>query len=838
MRTLLTNRREFLLQAGGCGALAGLFVTLSGSESAGQSPKDVKPRVVVYMADKFSIEGFVKREKAEVEVDQYNGTPVTIPQGFFLVDDGPRRITFDTTLVDRVDPIKAYTEERIEHKKHYPTAGTSEGTDLPSLMEIGKTSPFDRNWTRTMQFSGKDKMGKNGTWEVTQHVGMLTPYSLRIDTTKYFNFSSAYLTREFSGEEILALLGAHPNYADDKALPSAERVKRAFKVAEFLAQAGFFDQAEQVLQFALKEFPKDKEAIEQRQRVVGEIHAREAWEETKRMALIGGQQQRVLKRIEMVPQKYASEDMLAKMRDLKSDYTAAESQVKQATKFLNRLHDEVVHPDRAIFRDGAEQIGGELCVDNVNRLETFLGQAAQYERLTKDCKKPELGPTELVSLAMSSWLLGSAAGETKPETAMRLWKTRQLILQYEKTDDMNLRQRMVEEATRAGEETKLVEEAAQIISSLPPTEPGEIDMKTQHVKAGKKTEYELQLPPEYRHGRHYPVLIVLHDSGETAHAMLTRWRNAAADNGYILAAPEWESSNSGYTYSEREHETVLDTIRDLRRRYHIDSDRVFLFGLRDGGLMALDVGMSHPDLFAGVSTMGAGPEKYSEVYWHNAQYLPLYIVNGDRVGTVLDKTHKLFENFVGKHFPSLWVQYKGRGAEWFGGEVPMIFEWMRVKRRAFPLTQVGRSGDSGLGTEFNTERSTDNSFYWLTTDEVQRTCWNGTGANFRIGATPAQLAATIYPDANEIRVMKAVGVSQVSVWLGRNLRGESMIDFTKPVSFRVNDEQVLNKKMVKLSLAVLLEDQYRRGDRQRVYMAKLDWPKARKEVRSLRRLRW
>jgi hypothetical protein len=68
----------------------------------------------------------------------------------------------------------------------------------------------------------------------------------------------------------------------------------------------------------------------------------------------------------------------------------------------------------------------------------------------------------------------------------------------------------------------------------------------------------------------------------------------------------------------------------------------------------------------------------------------------------------------------------------------------------------------------------------------------------------------------------------VSVWLGRNLRGDSMIDFAKPVSMRVNDAIVLNKKMVKPSLAVMLEDLYQRGDRQRVYLAKLDWSKSRK----------
>ena len=45
---------------------------------------------------------------------------------------------------------------------------------------------------------------------------------------------------------------------------------------------------------------------------------------------------------------------------------------------------------------------------------------------------------------------------------------------------------------------------------------------------------------------------------------------------------------------------VIDTLRDLRRRFQVDSDRVFLFGWEQGADAALDIGMSHPDQFAGV----------------------------------------------------------------------------------------------------------------------------------------------------------------------------------------------------------------------------------------------
>ena len=45
--------------------------------------------------------------------------------------------------------------------------------------------------------------------------------------------------------------------------------------------------------------------------------------------------------------------------------------------------------------------------------------------------------------------------------------------------------------------------------------------------ASSAVKYLLQLPPEYRHGRNYPVLIVLHQSGEEPEDMLKRWSEAA-----------------------------------------------------------------------------------------------------------------------------------------------------------------------------------------------------------------------------------------------------------------------------------------------------------------------
>src|SRR5262249_28261271 len=154
----------------------------------------------------------------------------------------------------------------------------------------------------------------------------------------------------------------------------------------------------------------------------------------------------------------------------------------------------------------------------------------------------------------------------------------------------------------------------------PDVKPVEVELRAGDPRRGPL--YLLRVPPEYSHNRHYPVLLALPPYGEATADSMRRYEGVCAENGYILVVPRWEDkSSTGYAFSEREHQVVLDVLRDVRRRFQVDSDRVFLTGAGfGGGDMAFDVGLSHPDLFAGVLPMSAGPSYFSEAYWRSAQY--------------------------------------------------------------------------------------------------------------------------------------------------------------------------------------------------------------------------
>src|SRR5262249_11323338 len=185
-----------------------------------------------------------------------------------------------------------------------------------------------------------------------------------------------------------------------------------------------------------------------------------------------------------------------------------------------------------------------------------------------------------------------------------------------------------------------------------------------------------------------------------------------------------------------------------------------------------DVGLSHPDLFAGVIPMSAQPGPMPYRYRRNAQYLPVYAVAGDCAGDPRkDFNRDFFQDWIPSGFPMIFVVYKGRGLEWFSGELPNIFDWMGRKERANPIAELGRPAAGGpVGDEFQTMRTTDNHFYWLSTEAVGERHLNEGGARYNPGILAALLQGNI-GKGNHINV-RVSGVKQVSLWLLRDRRGQ------------------------------------------------------------------
>jgi pimeloyl-ACP methyl ester carboxylesterase len=771
---------------------------------------------LIFLKDGTILQGKLSQEM-KLDFDPVTHEPFRLASGFFLIDDGPRRNYFCQTQVDKViKREEGSADVRFEYSKGFVVPPRS----VPPIHQVVHVDPWDDKWERKIKINSS---GHEAT--ARQRLSLLTPQFASMDSLTY-SWKDYYLTRELGPDLVKALLASNPKFADDPKLKEDERLQRRFRECDFYAQAGWFDFAEAGLTKLAKDFPSRKEQIDAAREALRKSSSRERFELIKRLH-VAGQYKAVKSALDTFKEDEAADVTAADFRTFRAAFEESATKYNDTLRMLDAVAREMKDAPEGLA-SALAGIRSEMHPERAARLEAFLGQALQAERQRQRNVTPQFSAPELAALAVTGFLLGGPSSETKPETALRLWHSRKLVLDYLRSDDAGIREKLLKDYAAHKNEYSGIDEICQLIPQLPPEAP-EPDTKSleMELKAGdtrRSPLYLVKLPPEYSHNRPYPVLVALPAYGEPAQDTVRRHDAACAENGYVLVVPRWEQKTGsvGYNFSEREHQIVLDVLRDVRRRFQVDSDRVFLTGTgAGGGDMAFDFGLSHPDLFAGVVPIAAGPSYFSEAYWRSAQYLPFYVICGDRSGDGNKKVRELFNNWVPRGFGSLWVQYKGRGVEWFGGELPLVFDWMRNKRRANPIRQLGSDGLGGpLGSEFYTMRQCDNHFYWLSTDEVEsRRCNSIDGWSNQV--EPARMSGRIDQGTNQVYV-NTRGLRQVTVWLGRTAKGENMVDFDKPVTVWVNLAAHWSNRKLTPSLEVLLKDLIERGDRQRLYLARVD----------------
>ncbi len=812
-------------------ALSVTVLTILSSSAWGQSRKEV----VAVFKDGFSVYGKVV-EKRDFIVDKATGVSVTVPVagGLTNLDDIVRQIYFVPSQLQNVEDKKVTEENYLNLGRYFSIIRPQ---PLQPNWQIVAFPDFDAKWERTLKVRVTNP---DGTFPITQRIVRLTPQFMYIQTIKY-DFDQFFLTRELGLPEVRVLVKSYlsdkKEYKDWK-----DWDKRKF-VALFLHQAGWHKEAQKDLDDLVEEYPSRKADMAGLRENIKKILADGHVEDCERAWKIGqikvAQDGLAVYDKEKLATVVNSKNQLL-AADLKNKIETLNEKLDQTKTTLKAMRKFLASADRQFWTDSADAILADLNYDTLPRLETFLTFGQQHLREVGEKVRPSQTAEEVMALAVSGWLLGNSSAETDVKNARNLWRARTTILDYQKTVSTSARGQLL--ASIIQDSNKLpIDILARIIKNLPPPLPydkAKINTETTQayidVEDSQGGDYLLRLPPEYNHNRPYPVLLVLPGTHETPETLVQRVSQLAGQNGYIVAAPLWAGKNpkGAYGYSAREHAIVLDTLRDLRRHFQVDSDRVFLFGFAQGANAALDIGMSHPDQFAGVVSMCGAAQFYTaekNYYQSNAQYLPLYLVDGSRNGSGPANT-ALFKELARNSYPALYTEYKGRGPEWYDGELTRIFEWMSPKKRRHPLKEMGRYNTGvGPGEEFHTMRECDNRFYWLSTAAIDPRYLNNI-ASWSRNATPASLQAGIAvgndlvgkTGSKEARIftqfnIQAKGVRQLTLWLAPN-----MIDFTKPIRVRVNGTTVGNDRVIAPNPAVLLEDFFSNGDRQRLFYAKVD----------------
>ncbi len=149
------------------------------------------------------------------------------------------------------------------------------------------------------------------------------------------------------------------------------------------------------------------------------------------------------------------------------------------------------------------------------------------------------------------------------------------------------------------------------------------------------TDVHVRVPKGYDATKRYPLLLALHGQGGDGESFMRFTAKLLGERveEFIIAAP---TDYQGVWLGSRE-EVVGDTavmLRMLRRRYHVDTDRVYCFGFSLGGHASCLLSLMHAEQFAamvavsGTFALQMGQEAV-ELMLPNMASVPLLLVYGE-----------------------------------------------------------------------------------------------------------------------------------------------------------------------------------------------------------------
>ena len=726
------------------------------------------------------------------------------PKLIVLIDDGLRRMFVSSYQINQVQEQAARRLEEIGIPQRVATGGQR----VAMVGQLLAQTPFDA-WGRqtlTLRTSrgvidvivGITKI----TPVYTQVEGLAAQHSYQLD----MRIATSSIPREILNDILTQKSTAN---ADER-----------LKVVRLFIESERYEDALGTLSEAIQAFP-ELENLQQQEKELRQLQARQVIAEI-RLRAQAGQYELARQLAEQFPSEGIAGPILQEVKEL---VVEDQSRQQQSAKVLTLLDQALSQLPAGVLRQQAERIAAEIKQDlNAHSLPRM----ADLLRLAQDS---QTGAEQQISLAVSGWLLGSGAGTESMAISLSLIQVRDLVLRYLRSADAAER-REVLDLLQSLEGATPENVARMVLHLRPPAEgddgaepaaetPGQRHVRIPGLPEEPDVEYDVQLPPEYNPYRRYPTVVTLHGEGSTPAMQLDWWAGAfdpqrklrlgqATRRGYIVIAPHWGQKNQKtYEYSAREHARVLYSVRDACRRFSIDVDRVFLSGHAMGGTAAWDIGLAHPDLWAGVMPIVAVSQYgqrnsplYVTHYTDNAKFSPWYFVGGELDGRKLEINGTQFDRYLTRTgYDVVYAEFIGRGHEHFSDEIHRLFTWMGLQQRIFPRA------------EFNSVslRPWDNFFWWAEVEGLpKRTMvlpdsWP---------APPQTRAAVI---EGKIRNRKSIylrsGAQQTTVCLSPDL-----VDFSQQLEFRINGQST--REQLTPNVGVLLEDVRTRGDRQHPFWAK------------------
>ncbi len=356
--------------------------------------------------------------------------------------------------------------------------------------------------------------------------------------------------------------------------------------------------------------------------------------------------------------------------------------------------------------------------------------------------------------------------------------------------------------------------------------------------AGPGTVFDnrIEIPDDYTPDRQWPVRVQLHGGvnrpASTTVGGASLEEEDAAQRGGAPSAPGQRRDNrirgedqiyihpNGFAGSEWWHahqvENILRLVDSIKRRYNVDESRIYLTGISDGGTGVYYMAMKNPTVWSSFLPLNGSIKVLSnpslradgEMFAANLANRPFYIVSGEKdrlypaadVATHVQAFTQLGVSLVFRR------QHAGHDTSWWPFERSQFENFVKQKPREVHPPRVS----------WQTERvDRFNRADWLVIDKL------GMGTmdtDFELldifDHRRSSGRVDIVRDGNTFTA-RTRGTREFTVLLSPDV-----VDFSRPVTVRVNDKFVFDE-LVTRDAAVLLKWAARDNDRTRLYGAEV-----------------
>ena len=148
----------------------------------------------------------------------------------------------------------------------------------------------------------------------------------------------------------------------------------------------------------------------------------------------------------------------------------------------------------------------------------------------------------------------------------------------------------------------------------------------------ERSGYTRYVPENYTPSRKWPLIVCLHGGYGQGFEYIFTWLRPARSKGYIVLAPKSLDVTWTMTFPSPDTGSILAMLDEVKGAYEIDTSRIYLSGLSDGGIFTYMLGLEHHELFTGIAPVAGAvhPMLYPILSEGRGKEIPMLVVHGAR----------------------------------------------------------------------------------------------------------------------------------------------------------------------------------------------------------------